>query len=221
MSYQSFRTMVVRFLATRHRRAITKTTSRSQLHLELHQIRQMPCASRDFHYALSPEEFNAIMFRIEALKQRARCSVAAAICCSPGWHPTGQASGRHEFCGFRLSSSERFQLLGRPLQSWTPAIRVLCRIRSSCKAQPTARAVRPSLPGLAPDLRTAEVSACCAWASPTRRWRRQAGKLSGTTHAAHDISGLRIQVFNSLSASSFKAAGAFSRTLCRHAFTLY
>ncbi|CAE7254951.1 STT3A, partial [Symbiodinium necroappetens] len=38
VSYQSFRTMVVRFLAT----------------------------SRDFHYALSPEEFNAIMFRIES-----------------------------------------------------------------------------------------------------------------------------------------------------------
>jgi len=38
ISYRDFRTLVVRFLAT----------------------------SRDFHYALSPEEFNALMFRIEA-----------------------------------------------------------------------------------------------------------------------------------------------------------
>eukprot|EP00439_Symbiodinium_sp_Y106_P081349 s740_g20.t1 len=51
VSYQSFRTMVVRFLAT----------------------------SRDFHYALSPEEFNAIMFRIESRLASNGTSIGQAL----------------------------------------------------------------------------------------------------------------------------------------------
>ena len=51
------------------------TTRRS----EQSQILQMPCVSRDFHYALSPEEFNAIMFRIEAGSQRLAVQHAQSV----------------------------------------------------------------------------------------------------------------------------------------------